>query len=206
MPIADYEVQPLFAEPFFRASIAGAITREQVEHIQSLKMVENQVNLISEDLYIFEDPKLASIAAAVQDVLDLYSREVMGVSQKLYVTQSWALINPPGVGMHGHTHSNSIVSGSLYYCELPTPPARMIFDRHRMYQQIELVPEQDKVNLFNTSRNVVEPRAGEVFLFASSLHHLVEPNRSARPRHSIAFNTFLKGKIGSHRDVSQLVL
>ena len=206
MTVADYEVRPLFAEPYFRANISDAIDDEQVAFIQSLKMVQNQTNLISEDLYILEAPELASIRAAVQEALDLYAREVMGIAQELYPTQSWALVNPPGIGMHGHTHSNSIASGSLYYCALPEPNSRMIFDRHRMYQQIELLPEQDKVNLYNTARNVVEPRPGDIFLFASSLHHLVEPNRSNRPRHSIAFNTFVRGRIGSFRDVSELVL
>lgn len=201
-----YEVQPLFAEPYMRADISHAITDEQVDFILKLKMVQNQTNLISENLYIFEEPALKSVKKAVQETLDIYAWEVMGIKQKLYVTQSWSLINRPGVGMHGHAHSNSIVSGSLYFTDMPEPAAGMIFDRNRIYQQIDIRPSTDKRNLYNTPANIVLPKKGEVVLFSSSLQHLVERNNSRLDRHSIAFNSFVKGKIGDHRDVSELVL
>ncbi len=107
-------------------------------------------NLISENLYIFEEPELKSIKDAVQEVLDVYAREVMGIPQQLYVTQSWSLTNKANVGMHGHSHSNSVLSGSLYYCELPTPPSGMVFTRHVTYQQIDLAPEREKRNVYNS--------------------------------------------------------
>lgn len=206
MAIANYEVQALFAEPIFRADISHAISPQQVEYINNVKMVKNQVNLISENLYLFNDPEMKSIADAVQEVLDVYAREVMGIPQQLYVTQSWSLMNEPDVGMHGHSHSNSLISGSLYYTDLPEPVAKMVFDRHKTYQQLELVPEGDKTNIYNAPMNVITPRKGEVLLFPSGLQHFVEPNSSPLPRHSIAFNTFIKGKLGDYRDVSELTL
>lgn len=206
MPVATHEVQPLFAEPIFRANIGHAISEAQIAFIKNLKMVRNQINLISENLYIFEEPELRSIGEAVQEALDIYASDVLGIPQKLYVTQSWSLINEPKVGMHGHSHSNSLVSGSLYYCPLPSPPSNMVFNRHSFYRQLEINPERGRRNLYNTPLNVVTPRQNEVVLFSSSLTHVVEPNMSSEPRYSIAFNTFIKGKVGDYRDVSELVL
>jgi uncharacterized protein (TIGR02466 family) len=206
MAIKDYEMQPLFAEPLFRASIGHAISEEQINYIKNLKMLQNQSNYISDNLYIFEEPELKSIKDAVQEALDIYADKVMGITQKLYVTQSWALINHPNIGMHGHSHSNSIVSGSLYYTELPTPPSNMVFDRHRGYRQLELNPVREKQNLFNTPINVVQPKTNDVVLFSSGLQHFVETNTSNVPRFSVAFNTFIKGELGNHRDVSVLKL
>ncbi len=206
MAITNYEVEPLFAEPYFRADIGDVISDEQIEFIKNLKMVVNRTNLISENLYIFEEPELESIKSAVQDALDIYATEVMGVTQKLFVTQSWSLINHPNVGMHGHSHSNSVVSGSLYFCDMPTPTASMVFDKHKAYQQLELNPEKDKQNIYNTPINVVTPKKNEVILFSSGLQHFVEPNASSEPRYSIAFNSFIKGKLGNYRDVSELTI
>ncbi|MDJ0910962.1 MAG: putative 2OG-Fe(II) oxygenase [Woeseiaceae bacterium] len=206
MGIETYEVSPLFAEPFFRADIGYAISQSQVEFIKNLEMMENQANLISTNKYIFDLPELASIAEAVQDALDKYSKEIMGIEQKLYVTQSWSLINNPSIGMHGHSHSNSLISGSLYYTDLPDPGSGMIFDRHRGYQQIELPPDRERQNIFNTPMNIVHPKKNEIFLFSSGLQHFVETNEAAVPRYSIAFNTFIKGKIGDRQDVSELTL
>lgn len=206
MAVENVDINPLFAEPIFRANIGSAISEEQVAYIKNLTMVRNQANLISENLYIFNEPELASIKQAVEEALAIYARDVMGVAQQLYVTQSWSLINNPTIGMHGHSHSNSVVSGSLYFCELPDPPANMVFDRHRGYQQLELTPERDRRNIYNTPLNVVQPKSGEIVLFSSGLQHYVEANTSAEPRHSIAFNTFIRGKLGNFRDVSELEL
>lgn len=206
MPVASHEVHALFAEPYFRANIAGTITPTQIEFIKNLKMVNNTENLISENLYIFEEPELKSIKDAVQEVLDIYTREVMCIPQQLYVTQSWSLICNPHVGMHGHSHSNSILSGSLYYCDLPSPPAGMIFTRHVSYQQIELAPDTNKRNIYNSPINRLIPKRDDVILFSSRLTHLVEQNVSAVPRHSIAFNTFVRGKLGDYRAVTELAL
>lgn len=202
----EFDVKPLFAEPIFRCDISSEISAEQVSFIQNLAMVSNQANLISENVYLFEEPEMASIKTAVQEALDTYANEVLCIPQQLYVTQSWSLINNPTIGMHGHSHSNSVVSGSLYYCELPEPNANMVFNRHRGYQQLELSPDRQKRNIYNTTANSVEPKQGEVILFSSSLQHLVEKNKSAQPRYSIAFNSFIKGKLGSYRDVSELTL
>src|SRR5215469_5084888 len=159
MPIVSHEVYPLFVEPYFRANIAGSITPGQIAFIKNLKMVSNPENLISEDLYIFEQPELKSIKDAVQEVLDIYARDVLCIPQKLYVTQSWSLICMPNAGMHGHSHSNSIMSGSLYYCELPDPPSHMVFTRHTSYQQIDLDPaDPAKRNIYNSPINRVMPK------------------------------------------------
>lgn len=204
--IDKYDVQPLFATPYFRADMSSAITQEQVSFIKNLKMVDNQQNLISEDLYIFNHPELKQIADAVQAALDVYAKEVMGLNAQLYVTQSWSLVNAPGVGMHGHSHSNSVVSGSLYYAEMPEPSSRMIFDRYNGYRRLELNPAKDKQNIFNTPMNVIVPRSHEILLFPSELTHQVEPNMSQKVRHSVAFNCFIKGELGDFRDVSRLML
>lgn len=202
----DFTVKPLFAEPYFVTSIKDAISPKQVKFIKALKMNANQVNQISEELYLFERPEMRSIAEAVQAALQTFAVEVMGIHQRLEVTQSWALMNPPGVGMHGHTHSNSLVSGSLYYAPMPDPPGNMIFERHNAYRQLEFTVDQGKTNIYNAPRNAVVPKEGDLVLFSSAIHHYVETNNSNENRHSIAFNTFVRGKIGSFRDVSELDL
>ena len=206
MPIASHEVYPLFVEPYFRANIAGTITPAQIAFIQKLKMVNNEQNLISENLYIFEEPELKSIKDAVQEVLDIYARDVLCIPQQIYVTQSWSLVCTPNIGMHGHSHSNSILSGSLYYCPLPDPVSSMVFTRHTTYQQIDLPPDPARRNIYNSPINRITPKQDDIILFSSQLTHLVEQNTAPVPRHSIAFNTFVKGVLGNYRAVTQLRL
>ena len=206
MASTAHQVIALFAEPLFRASIADAISPEQIDFIKNLKMRNNIENLISENKYIFEEPRLKSIKDAIQEVLDIYAAQVLCIPQRLYVTQSWSLINKSRAGMHGHAHPNSIVSGSLYYCEMPEPAAGMTFVRQTGYQQIDLPPPAAKRNVYNTPVTMVTPVQNEVLLFPSRLTHTVDPNTTGQPRHAVAFNTFIKGKLGDYHDVSELVL
>lgn len=206
MPVVSHEVHTLFAEPYFRANIAGSISPQQIEFIKNLKMTSNPENMISENLYIFEEPELKSVKDAIQEILDIYARDVLCIPQQLYVTQSWSLICKSNMGMHSHSHSNSILSGSLYYCELPTPPAGMVFTRFDSYQQIDLPPDAQKRNIYNSPINRVIPKQNDVLLFSSRLTHMVEPNQSPQPRYSIAFNTFVKGTLGNMRAVTELKL
>ena len=202
----EFTVKPLFAEPYFVMNIKDAISPKQVKFIQSLTMIENHMNRISEDLYLFDRPELSSIREAVDEALAVFARDVLGVAHRLDVTQSWALINPPGVGMHAHTHSNSLVSGSLYYAPMPKPPGNMIFERTSGYRQIEMAVDEARTNIYNTQRNAVVPQEGDLVLFSSSILHFVETNQSQQDRYSIAFNTFPRGTIGDFRDVSELKL
>ena len=205
-PAREFTVKPLFAEPYFVMNIKDAISPKQVKFIQSLKMNANQVNHISEELRLFDRPELRSIRKAVDEGLAVFAREVMGISHDLQVTQSWSLMNPPGVGMHAHTHSNSLISGSLYYAPLPNPPGNMIFERDNGYRQIEMKVHEARQNVYNTPRNAVVPKEGDLVLFSSAIQHYVEVNNSNENRYSIAFNTFPRGKIGSFREVSELEL
>lgn len=84
----DFTVKPLFAEPYFVTSIRDAITPKQVAFLKALPMIENQVNKISEELYLLERPEMASIKAAVEAALQTFASEVLGIAHRLEVTQS----------------------------------------------------------------------------------------------------------------------
>jgi hypothetical protein len=61
-------------------------------------------------------------------------------------------------------------------------------------------------SIYNSPINRITPKQDDLLLFSSRLTHMVEPNTSDKPRHAIAFNTFVKGRLGNYRDVSELAL
>ena len=46
--------------------------------------------------------------------------------------------------------------------------------------------------------------SGELVLFPSYLRHMVPVNKSDKERISISFNTFVKDKLGSENDLTEL--
>ena len=206
METREFEVKPLFAEPYMRTNISDVLTDEHEAFIKSVTYLPNLVNKITDDLYLLERPQLAPIKQAIQEAIDTYAREVMGVKAKIEITQSWALINEPGAGMHGHTHANSVVSGSFYFAHMPDPPGNLVFDRYSGYRQITIDIEEGRGNIYNALRNAVVPKRGDVILFNSPMQHYVENNLAQEPRYSLAFNAFPRGTIGNYRNVCELKL
>ena len=125
---------------------------------------------------------------------------------KAYITQSWSLINMPGQGMHEHSHSNSIISGSYYFNDLPEPGSDMVFNRYVGNQiPIKLNLDEDKQNQYNTMDVAVRMEKHDLLMFPSDISHYVDNNMSDKPRHSIAFNAFVKGQLGEY-DRSNLLM
>jgi|GEM_PF-6701360 hypothetical protein len=73
-------------------------------------------------------------------------------------------------------------------------------------RQIGLALNRSKTNVYNTPVSGVTPKQNDVIRFSSPPTHMVESNTSNRPRHAIAFNTFVNGKLGNYRDVPALAL
>ena len=120
----------------------------------------------------------------------------------LYLTQSWANYTEAGQYHHKHAHPNSVVSGVFY------PQANREVDKIYFYkdgyERIK-VPAAE-YNPYNSESWWFEVGAGDLILFPSHLTHMVETKVGDETRISIAFNTFLKGYIGSDESLTGLHL
>ena len=47
---------------------------------------------------------------------------------------------------------------------------------------------------------------GNIFLFPSSLTHMVETKQGENTRISLSFNVFVKGTIGNNKNLTELIL
>ena len=111
MDMGTYKVEPLFAEPIFRAGIGHAITDEQVSFIKSLKMVPNQTNLISENLYIFDEPEAAlSPQRQLTLLINIYRCAQEG-AQFIIVSHSPILLGMPDAEIF------SFDNGTIHPCQ-----------------------------------------------------------------------------------------
>jgi ectoine hydroxylase-related dioxygenase (phytanoyl-CoA dioxygenase family) len=82
----------------------------------------------------------------------------------------------------------------------------VVFDKFTTYRQLVINPSKENQSTYYTPINTVTPKTHDILLFPSDLTHQAESNLSDKPRYSIAFNCFVKGKLGDLRDVSQFNL
>ena len=127
-----------------------------------------------------------------------------GETANVQVTQSWLNYNLPGTSHHKHSHSNSIVSGVVYF---QTDENTGNLNLYRPGSQSrQLHDEVTNWNSYNYEYVYFVPKVGNIFLFPSTLPHSVEENKSTISRISLSFNTFYKGTFGSEVRLTQVPL
>ena len=203
-----YEIQPLFPRPLYKSKVDVGLTEEAVDFIKNQETFENPSNAISTNKNLLESSLLEKLNESIHLHLNIFLKEIMGITDcEAYITQSWSLVNMPGQGMHEHSHSNSLISGSYYFTDMPEPGSSMVFNRYPGNQCI-LKPnlDEEKINYYNMPNMPVQMEKHDLFLFPSNVSHQIEKNHSSKPRYSIAFNSFVRGKLGCYDYANLLTL
>ena len=189
----------LFAIPLYR-TIIGAPTQSELEHIQGVSMTPGRSQALnSTNLHILDVIQLRELRHRIDQGISEYMTH-LGVDMSkisINITTSWVNQYSKGDNTHQHSHSNSIISG-VYYLEDCDETAPIQF--HRAPGYVNLWPNTINLpirthNALNIDVITVIPKQGELIMWPSHLAHSVPPNQSDTQRHTIAFNTFVKGTL-----------
>jgi ectoine hydroxylase-related dioxygenase (phytanoyl-CoA dioxygenase family) len=71
-------------------------------------------------------------------------------------------------------------------------------------QKIHLAVKE--YNSFNSNSWWFSVETGDIVLFPSSLTHMVETKKGDNTRVSLSFNVFIKGTLGSNKNLTELTL
>jgi uncharacterized protein (TIGR02466 family) len=189
----------LFAIPLYR-TIIGEPTESEREHLKGVAMTPGRSQALnSTNLHILDVIQLRELRGKIDQGIQEYMTH-LGVDQdriSMNITTSWVNRYSKGDLTHQHHHSNSIISG-VYYLEDCDKTAPIQF--HRAPGYVNLWPNTINLpirthNALNIDVVTVIPKAGELIMWPSHLAHSVPPNQSDQDRHTIAFNTFVKGTL-----------
>ena len=189
----------LFAIPLYR-TIIGAPTESELAHIRGVSMTPGRSQALnSTNLHILDVIQLRELRHKIDSGISEYMTH-LGVDMtkiSMNITTSWVNQYSKGDNTHQHSHSNSIISG-VYYLEDCDETAPIQF--HRAPGYVNLWPNTINLpirthNALNIDVITVIPKQGELIMWPSHLAHSVPPNQSDTQRHTIAFNTFVKGTL-----------
>ena len=204
----------VFPTPVYVAKRETEITTSEREDIKSI-IAENSFSpyspsytgVYTKDSYIL-NTKLPNLKKFFEGHVDNYVKEVINPKStelNFYITQSWLNIVKPGANHQVHNHSNSIISG-VYYVSVVEGDAIQFYDPSELLKQ-RISIEIAETNVWNAQIQDIAIKENEVILFPSYAVHGVRENKSGTAdRISIAFNVFLKGKIGDTVSMNELVL
>ena len=149
-------------------------------------------------------PKLYSLTEFLNNSLQEYFNAVYAPKHdaNLCITQSWVNYTTQGQFHHKHAHSNSLISG-VFYIQASKETDKLHFFKED-YQQIKITPKE--FNLHNSQSWWLAAVTGTLYLFSSSLVHMVEEVKGEDTRISLSFNTFPKGIIGDETSLNSLKL
>ena len=200
------EIFGLFPTPLGQAKFDRDLTEEELLFINSLEKSNNQGNLISINKNILDTKELQDVRRFIQENLNSYFQEVYKPKPEdeleIYITISWANYTGASQYHHPHTHPNSFVSG-CFYPQVTSGNDSISFERNK-YNLIDIEPTE--WNLWNSKSWTVGINTGDLLFFPSSLTHFVKEKNQDETRVSIAFNTFVRGKLGLENSATFLEL
>ena len=197
-------VNNLFPTPVAKFELGRDLSEVEREHLFNLETRSNQGNTTSVDNHVLNKPELHSLAEFLNNSLQEYFNTVYApkADANLCITQSWVNYTKPGQFHHKHAHPNSLISG-VFYIQAAKETDKLHFFKDG-FQQIKVIPKD--FNLYNSDSWWLAAATGTLYLFPSSLTHMVEPVRSEDIRISLSFNTFPKGIIGEEVSLNSLKL
>lgn len=140
-----------------------------------------------------------------QSLISFKSKIYPGCNADLEMTQIWANKAGKMSFHHKHTHPNSLVSGILYLNDDYTGGETVFYMDDPWYKlhNLKLLTLDKSENSFY-SNCTIKPKAGTLVLFPSHISHTVMPVTSLGTRYTVAFNAFLKGKLGDVDSLTEL--
>ena len=200
-------INSIFPTPIYMSKLDRKLTPLELKFIDKNKktFTKNDGNITSNNNYILNEKPFTNIKKELDLRVKDYFEKVISSTTTVtpYITQSWLNYTETNQFHHKHEHPNSLVSG-VFYINCHKELDKIKFFKKDIYQMIK--PETKNWNLWNSETWWFTVKTSDIIMFPSSLTHMVETKEGNNTRISLAFNVFIKGKIGSNKNLTELVL
>jgi uncharacterized protein (TIGR02466 family) len=202
----ESNINGIFPTPIYISKLNRELTPLELKFVDKSKkdFYKNDGNITSNNNYILNEKPFANIKKELDLKVQDYFDKVISPANNItpYITQSWLNYTETNQYHHKHAHPNSLVSGVFYInCHEEHDKIKFFNDN---YKTIKL--EVKDWNMWNSESWWFSVKTGDIILFPSSLTHMVETKQGDNTRISLAFNVFIKGKVGNNKNLTELIL
>jgi uncharacterized protein (TIGR02466 family) len=174
----------LFPEPVSRYTVWAKNWQPKLD-TEPLEFRNNHSYSLN-DRVLDNYPELGSV---IERTVNDFAGSVMGITDTLWITQSWINVYQQGQLIHQHNHPNSVISGTWYWS---TPPTEILFHKHGLNSQTTWTMRLDidtKVGSgFSIKTNSIQVEENDLLLWPSYLQHSVSEHTDTEPRKTLSFN------------------
>jgi uncharacterized protein (TIGR02466 family) len=202
-----HQVTPLFSVPLYK-TVLDPLDPMEESWIKNLKFPPQSVGLYDAEneepknagMQVLNQPQLKNLRQQILKVMNHFVSDVLDIEQDFELTTSWVNKNGKGDHIVQHSHPNAMISG-VYYVESDDTSAPIIFNKPYFYtnlfhETIKPTFRNKNQNQYNVDYYGMKPKKNDLYMFPSWLEHTVPPQDADKDRLSLAFNFFVKGKVG----------
>ena len=203
------KIENLFPVPLGCTDLGRELTQKELDFFkctqESGEKKYNEGNTHTLEHHILDNPELSELKKTLTEKVNLYFRNTYKPTEdvEIYITISWINYTETNQYHHSHSHPNSVISG-VYYIE--TDVSDTIIFTSPWPNKLTMYIETNELNQWNSDEWLYPTTKNSVLLFPSKLVHHVDQVESEKTRISLAFNTFVKGKIGSGDNLTELII
>ena len=203
----ESNIHGIFPTPIYISKLDRSLTEQELLFVNQTKpnTYNNLGNTTSNDNYILNQEPFKNLKEELNLRIKDYFDKIISPANNItpYITQSWLNYTETNQYHHRHEHPNSLVSG-VFYINCDEKFDKIKFYKKDIYQTIK--PQIKEWNLWNSENWWFSVKTGDIILFPSSLTHMVETKEGTNTRISLAFNVFIKGKVGINKELTELIL
>lgn len=213
---SSFTIEGLFPTPLGIFEIPQVLMDITVPFLDQQKMLgeesEHDISFsgkISENKYILDEQVSGGLKEFILKQVNLFGKEIMKLAiDDFKITQSWITHKSSGEQHEGHSHSNSFISGVIFYGEKKDNTSPICFTKAQTSQNTFILSEgsNDGVehNEFSGREFFVNYKPGTLILFPSYLRHYVPVNNTDIVRKSLSFNVISDKSIGKFFNLNLL--
>jgi uncharacterized protein (TIGR02466 family) len=198
-------IQPIFPTPVYISKIKRKLNQNELNYIDEEKKISlcNVENRYSNNSDVLKHSTMQNLHNEIMIKVKEYFDNVICTLDEVepYIALSWLNWTEPNQKHHEHFHYNSLISGVYYVnCFENTDSIRFINENKSTIKFSNF----KEYHLFNSDSWKIPVSTGTIIMFPSYLKHKVETNHGGHTRTSLAFNIFIKGKIGNKKELAYL--
>ena len=187
---------------------------EDIQILKNIPMLNHVTtsNLkLSDSTHILNDYNLHRIKEKFDDVVEIYTNQLLCIKNKFKMTHSWLTKNDKNCYHPKHYHENNIVSAVAYFNEdgTNTPVSSIKFSMQGLdtiFSNFKFAYDVSDWNLYNSKTWTIQPMPNQIIVFPGVLEHESLPNVNDISRYCIGVNYFINDIIGPNRQYSELTV
>lgn len=205
----NIELHNLFPTPVIVADFKRGFSQEELsffdEKIKDIRKIHYSRNSLSNDTYVLNEPVMENLNNDITEMIYLFLKNIYNPATDVlpYITQSWFTVTKENEHHHVHSHPNSFISGVLYI-NADENYDSIVFTKPGIYNSLKINSKEE--NSYTKNYERIKVKTGRIVLFPSYTTHYVDSKKGDNVRVSLAFNSFIKGTLGSRDNLTELIL